>query len=186
MGISTENTINFEIIIEHDGPLSLSILLDILPPVFDAVTGANRKQIDDIASLGPELAEAYAPEALRLLEENADRLVWLESVQEGSKKFAGRIWAVAIFASGVFCGSLADDVLERKEWYQQLVIYVDEGTDRLGKYIVDGFGAVFGPKQIPEGMKVKAVIVGDRVRIVVYPDKRHIDIASLRPSPRRS
>ncbi|WP_141701167.1 hypothetical protein [Methyloceanibacter methanicus] len=157
---STPQFIGLDVVIKHDKPFIAPVLLWTFIDLERAVSDASRKQIEEIAETYPDLSNEFLGFALDALERNRYRLVWLEGVEPGSNKFKGSLAGVVGWLALLFATNVTGDVLEKKEWYGELVEQLDKSTDRLGELIVDDLRRTFHPQGLPDGVKIDAQIVG--------------------------
>ena len=98
--------------------------------------------------------------------------VWLEQVEPGSSKFRGKLVALALAGLAFFVG----DVVRETRHYKQTVKWSAEKVDRFADWLVS---------DIRKNKNVQVERVGDRVRILVIPDRREIELSKLLPPPPR-
>jgi len=184
----TPNLVDFELIVQHYGPVNLHVVNLALARFQSAAVRANLSTAERLATLQalnaiPPLGETtFIALAQIEITRNASRLLWLESVEPGSSVFRGK---VANIANGVFwfyLGAVGSGVLDRQDWHREFVDAVDQAGKEFVWNVVDYLNHSLPRPNNPDGTDIKAEIVGDRVRIVVHPRKQETQI-SYSPMP---
>lgn len=178
---------DFEIRIVHEGPLSFGVVQTVIASLQRAVFNANLAEFERLsgvladAGIGTNLEQPFYRFARQALEDNADRLIWIDEVRSGSTTIKGRFlkngkWVVIWFLSNV-----SGDVLDQQQWYKELIDAINSGSHHVIERVVESIKrGASGPDQKDASIEVD--IVADRVRIIVHPSKRHTDMTLSPPS----
>lgn len=177
---------DFEMHIVHEGPLSVGVVQTVLALVQRAVFNANIAELERVAGIlsdagiGENVEQPFYYFARQALENNADRLVWLDDVRSGSTTIKGRFlkngkWIVIWFLSNV-----SGDVLNQQQWYKDLIDAINSGSNSVIEHVIDSIKrGASSPNQ--QDASVEVDIIADRVRIIVHPSKRHNDMTFSPP-----
>lgn len=182
---STSLSIPFELVIQHEAALSMEVVSELVRTLQDAVVRVSIRQTRhrELERFGfPEWSKDFA----RLLVErhSADAL-WLETCESGSSKFKGRIVALGLWTLSVVSGMVITDILHKNKKYDEFTTWAEKQLDEFATSLASEIELTLNPKTGEPKPEIRAEIVGDRLRIIVVPEQRRMQIGFYAPPPKR-
>lgn len=166
----------YEIIIEHDAPISLSVLSDIHLEISRVLEDVALDFFNEEIFPGIELSEREKDEILDQIKAQSNDLVWVNSIEPGSTRIKGVLIGVALWAVVNIGGGFIVDAIKGTETYKTAVQEASKHTDNFLNKLKNGINRRREYERDENKPILIAEVEGQKVTIRVIPAARQMNM----------